>query len=184
MKTFSPINDTDNIGILHKVRASVTCESITAVGIEYLCENSLDYTNITSYFCSNRVEPNAWIKYYFPFRNIAITNYSIRAPDAYNIFGGGPDAYKVEGSINGQTYLLDEVQQSDLKEPGSIQTRPVNRIDSYDYIKITMTGNNTFDKYELRIANFDVFGVFTPVCQSIKKGVCTHLYILMNFLMI
>ena len=183
MIIYSPENSEDNIGILHhNKRISVSCDSISVVGNIYQCKYSLDYTNTGYYFCSNREDSNAWITYFFHDGNIAITNYSIKSPSFTGFdgktYGAGPKSFKVEGTFGRETYLLDEVKESTLKDPGSVQTRPISRVDSYDSIKITMTDTNTIGQKEFRIDDFDIFGIFSPICQTIKKSININKYIL------
>ena len=174
MKIYSPYNSTDNIGILHNNKnIRVSCDSIATVTSYYHCKNSLDYSNQTNYFCSNREDPNAWITYFFPEHSITITNYSLKTPKitgSCENCGCGPNNFKVVGKIGDNSYPLDEVEESGLCEPETILTRQINRIDSYDSITITMTSKTNFDEYEFRIGDFDIFGIFSPQCKTIKKS--------------
>ena len=170
MKFLQPLNDTDTNGILSSNRGiKIQCESSPQFG-NYYCEKALDH-NIYTYFCSARDIPFASITFHFPKKSFVISHYTFTTPIWYGdysiVLGKGPKSFIVTGSKDGVTYDLDSVTNANLSEAGSHITRQI-KTNIYDSLTFKLTGNNTYNGYEFRMAKFDVFGSYSPQCQTIQ----------------
>lgn len=151
-----PENNTDYYGLLHiKKNTRVLCIGNTSYSSDFVCEKSLDF-DFSTYFCSKRYTPFPSITYSFPRHDILITNYTLSTYYMYY----PPKAWILEGLMNKDWAILDNVTDSGLTSNNVTITRPVQRIGIYSSIKITMIGTSyeENEKYEFRVAEFDVFG--------------------------
>ena len=161
-----PINESDNKGLFYYHRnLHPTCESISVVENKF-CRYALDH-NPSTYFCSNREDPNAWITITIP-KNILITNYSLTNPTTISLYG--PVNFTVTGKKGDQTVILDTVINSSLNTLSEVLTRPIKDVDFYSSLTLTQTSKSYSNGWEFRISTFDVFGYFLgdpPTCCKV-----------------
>ena len=174
-----PKNSSDFYGILHqKKKIVIKCDHSHFTRYnnhDYVCKDSIDKSAET-YFCSDN-KKEGWIAYLFPYHPIDITNYSITVP---KVWPYGPISYTLSGlsSLTIKWLIIDEVNNSGLQGAGLTITKAVQTRGVFSALNITMHGHSYegANKYQLRIAQFDVFGVVKYLVQtcgnSMKRSLC------------